>query len=72
MNERSSNPMPNSEDDLQAEYRFDYQKATLNRFATRHQAENLKAVVLDDDVVQVFTTFESVNKALRAFIEAVP
>ena len=68
----ASNPIPNSEDDLQPEYRFDYQKVKPNRFAARNQAENLKVVVLDDDVAQVFTTSESVNKALRAFIEAIP
>ena len=73
-----SNPMPNSEDnlqsedDLQPEYRFDYQKAKPNRFVARNQAENLKAVVLDDDLAQVFTTPESVSKALRAFIKAIP
>lgn len=67
-----SNPMPNPEDDLQPEYRFDYQKAKPNRFAVRNDVEKLKVVVLDDDVAQVFTTPESVNKALRAFIEAMP
>lgn len=54
MNETPSNPMPNPEDDLQPEYRFDYQKAKPNRFAARNQAENLKVVVLDDDVVPGF------------------
>ncbi|MGG6239452.1 hypothetical protein ACQ4N7_12560 [Nodosilinea sp. AN01ver1] len=71
MNEMASNPMPSSEDDLQPEYRFDYQKAKPNRFAVRN-VEKLKVVVLDDDVAQVFTTPEAVNKALRAFIEAMP
>lgn len=64
--------MPSSEDDLQPEYRFDYQKAKPNRFAIRNDVEKLKVVVLDDDVAQVFTTPEAVNKALRAFIEAMP
>ncbi|WP_240966462.1 hypothetical protein [Nodosilinea sp. P-1105] len=64
--------MPPSEDDLQPEYRFDYQKAKPNRFAVGHDVEKLKVVVLDDDVAQVFTTPEAVNKALRAFIEAMP
>ena len=67
-----SSPMPSSEDDLQPEYRFDYQKAKPNRFAIRNDVEKLKVVVLDDDVAQVFTTPEAVNKALRAFIEAMP
>nr|WP_225886919.1 hypothetical protein [Nodosilinea nodulosa] len=56
--------MPSSEDDLQPEYRFDYQKAKPNRFAVRNDVEKLKVVVLDDDVAQVFTTSEADNKAL--------
>ncbi|MEB3289190.1 MAG: hypothetical protein VKI82_04700 [Leptolyngbya sp.] len=53
--------------DLQPEYRFDYRKVKLNHFATENNIEKLKAVVLDDDVAQVFTTPEAVNKALRSF-----
>jgi hypothetical protein len=64
--------MSTPEDDLQPEYRFDYQKAKPNRFAIENNVEKLKVVVLDDDVAQVFTTSEAVNKALRAFIEAIP
>jgi len=59
----------NSED-LQPEYRFDYGKAKPNRFAATGQQR--LAVLLDEDVAQVFTTPESVNKALRALIEAMP
>jgi hypothetical protein len=72
MNETPSNPISPSDDDLQPEYRFDYRKAKPNRFAAGNNVERLKVVVLDDDVAQVFTTPESVNKALRAFIEAMP
>jgi hypothetical protein len=72
MNETSSSSIPPSGDDLQPEYRFDYQKAKPNRFAVGNSVEKLKVVVLDDDVAQVFTTPEAVNKALRAFIEAMP
>ncbi|MBE9156067.1 hypothetical protein IQ265_04355 [Nodosilinea sp. LEGE 06152] len=72
MNEMASNPMPSSEDVLQPEYRFDYPKAKPNRFAVGNDVKKLKVVVLDDDVAQVFTTPEAVNKALRAFIEAMP
>ncbi|WP_218080647.1 BrnT family toxin [Anthocerotibacter panamensis] len=32
----------------------------------------LKVVVLDEDVAQVFTTPESVNKVLRALIKTMP
>jgi hypothetical protein len=62
----------NSDDDLTPEYRFDYRKAKSNRFADRQDQDKLKVVVLDQDVAQVFTTPESVNKALRALIEAMP
>ncbi|TVP67422.1 MAG: hypothetical protein EA342_08995 [Leptolyngbya sp. LCM1.Bin17] len=72
MNEMPSNPMPNPEDDLQSKYRFDDQKAKPNRFAAENNIDKLKVVVLDDDVAQVFTTPESVNKALRALIEVMP
>jgi hypothetical protein len=62
----------NSDDELLAEYCFDYQKAKPNRFAARIGKQRLTVVVLDEDVAQVFTTPESVNKVLRALIEAMP
>ncbi len=62
----------NSDDELLAEYHFDYKKAKPNRFAARGGKQRLKVVVLDEDVAQVFTTPESVNKVLRALIEAMP
>ena len=62
---------PNSEDELLPEYKFNYQKAKPNRFATQSGKRKI-TVVLDDDVAQVFTTQESVNKVLRALIEAMP
>jgi hypothetical protein len=60
------------DDELLAEYNFDYQKAKSNRFATSNRKQLLKVVVLDEDVAQVFTTPESVNKVLRALIESMP
>ncbi|QQE65101.1 hypothetical protein GFS31_17860 [Leptolyngbya sp. BL0902] len=72
MDETPSNPMPICDNNLQPEYRFDYQKAKPNRFAVGNSVEKLKVVVLDDDVAQVFTTPKAVNKALRALIEAMP
>jgi hypothetical protein len=62
----------NSDDELLAEYHFDYEKAKPNRFAARGGKQVLKVVVLDEDVAQVFTTPESVNKVLRALIESMP
>lgn len=61
-----------SSDDLSTEYRFDYQKAKPNRFADQREGQLRRVVVLDEDVAQIFTTAESVNKALRAIIEAMP
>ncbi len=60
-----------SDDELLAEYHFDYKKAKPNRF-TAHGGKQLKVVVLDEDVAQVFTTPESVNQVLRALIETMP
>ncbi|RPJ57833.1 MAG: hypothetical protein EHM12_08775 [Dehalococcoidia bacterium] len=57
--------------DLRAEYRFDYRKAKPNRFASRAAKAPL-VVMLDSDVSKVFRTPDSVNAALRALIRAVP
>jgi len=57
--------------ELRPEYRFDYKKARPNRFAGE-TSEERRVVVLDPDVSAVFKTPESVNKALRAFISAMP
>ncbi len=62
----------NSNYELLAEYKFDYNKAKPNRFANRDEKQPLKVVVLDEDVAKVFTTTESVNKVLRALIESMP
>ncbi len=58
-------------DDMRPEYSFDYRKARPNRFAARMNKDRL-VVVLDPEVARVFTTSESVNKALRALIIAMP
>ncbi len=58
------------EGELLLEYNFDYAKAKPNRFTP---GKPLRTVaVLDEDLSRVFTTPESVNKALRALLEAVP
>jgi hypothetical protein len=58
-------------DDLLPEYRFDYTKARPNRFAARLKPGS-RAVVLDPDVAEVFSTPEAVNAVLRALIETMP
>ena len=59
--------MPSDKDES-PEYQFDYGKAKPNRFATGERT----VVVLDEDLSKVFKTPESVTKALRALLEAVP
>ncbi len=70
MKERIMKKMPSEQDELLPEYEFDYSKAKPNRFAEDNQKRTF--VVLDEDVSQIFTTSESVNKALRAIIDAFP
>jgi hypothetical protein len=72
MNKTPSEELSASDDELMIEYNFDYQKAKPNRFAAREGNSTLKVVVLDEDVAQVFTTPESVNKVLRALIDTMP
>jgi hypothetical protein len=58
-------------DEMKTEYDFDYGTARANRFAGR-VGKDCTVVVLDTDVSKVFSTSESVNNALRAFIAAIP
>jgi len=67
----SSAPSEPDQDDLLPEYRFDYRKAKPNRF-TGEGSKTEVTVILDEDVAEVFTSPESVNRALRALIEVVP
>ncbi|MBC6477300.1 MAG: hypothetical protein GDA56_05410 [Hormoscilla sp. GM7CHS1pb] len=72
MNKTNFDHTDNLDDELEAEYHFDYKKAKPNRFAISAGKQRLKVVVLDEDVARVFTTPESVNKVLRALIESMP
>ena len=65
-----NDPNEDLEDDLLPEYDFDYSKALPNPYAAR--ALRRKAIILEKDFAEVFTTSEQVNKALRAILEAVP
>ena len=56
------------EDNMLTEYDFDYSKAKKNRFAKDYRI----SVMLDSDVASVFKDSESVNKALRAILAAIP
>ena len=54
-------------DEMLPEQNFDYTQAKPNRFA-----KQVVSVTLDDDVAQVFTSADAVNKALRAILSAIP
>jgi len=66
-----SKETPGIKEDMRPEYNFDYRKAKPNRFAAR-QDEGRVIVTLDPDVSEVFQTPDSVNRVLRALIEAMP
>lgn len=66
-NKKSAIPI----DEMRSEYRFNHGSAKPNRFAAGLKSQP-HIVALDPDVSKVFTTFESVNNALRAIISAVP
>ena len=59
------------QDELRSEYRFDYSKSKLNRFAGQ-MAEGTVAIVLEPDVAAVFKSSEAVNTLLRSIISAMP
>ena len=65
-----NDPNEDLEDDLLPEYDFDQLKSKPNPYAER--ALRRKAIILEKDIAEVFTTSEQVNKALRAILEAVP
>lgn len=67
---RTSRTPKASRDELRTEYRLDYGKARLNRFAS-HKGK-VVAVVLEPDVSQVFDSSDSVNHLLRSVISALP
>jgi hypothetical protein len=58
-------------EEMRAEYRFDYSKAKPNRFASRVDKSRL-VVALDPDVSKVFTSSDAVNNVLRALITTMP
>ncbi len=68
---KTSVTKPHKAAEMAKEYRFDYNKAKPNRFASRMKDGPLVAVIAPD-VAKVFTTAEQVNNALRALISAMP
>jgi len=68
---KTSKETPGIKEDMRPEYNFDYRKAKPNRFAGQ-QDQGRIVVTLDPDVSEVFQTPDSVNRVLRALIEAMP
>jgi hypothetical protein len=64
-------PKKSKSEEMLLEYTLDYRKARPNRFAKCMEGAR-RVVLLDPDIAAVFTTQESVNKALRALISAMP
>ena len=58
-------------DDMLPEYSIDYSKSRPNRFAGQI-GKDQRAVILDPDIAEVFTTSASVNTVLRALIVTMP
>lgn len=56
-------------DDLLAEYEFDYQQAKPNRFVLESQQ---RVVILEPEVAAYFQNSETVNRVLRALIDTMP
>ncbi|MDY0301986.1 MAG: hypothetical protein RBQ99_10425 [Trichlorobacter sp.] len=59
------------QDEVQAEYNFDYQQAKSNRFAGQVD-DTRTVVVLDPELSAVFKTSEEVNNLLRALVKTMP
>ena len=61
-----------NEDELRPEYDFSKLGTPVRGKYAEAYREGTNLVLLDEDVAKVFTTAESVNKALGALLEAVP
>ncbi|MEO8378857.1 MAG: hypothetical protein ABI779_04255 [Acidobacteriota bacterium] len=67
MKKTSSSEAP---DELRPEYDLEFKRP--NRFAKRLKGKSVVAVVLDEDVADVFQSSEAVNELLRSVIKAMP
>ena len=67
MKKTSSSETP---DELRPEYDLDFKRP--NRFAKRLKGKSVVAIVLDEDVADVFQSSEAVNDLLRSVIRAMP
>lgn len=60
---------PKLQDDMRAEYDFDFSKAERGRYAKRLKAEGSNLVLLEPDLAKAFPDSVSVNAALRSVVE---
>jgi hypothetical protein len=58
------------QNDMSAEYNFDYSKAVRGKYYRRILKEGTNVVVLEPDVAKAFPTSDAVNDALRVVLEA--
>jgi hypothetical protein len=58
-----------SNDEMRAEYDFDYSKGVRGKYYKRLIKEGSNVVVLDPDVAKAFRTSKEVNEALRSLLE---
>jgi hypothetical protein len=59
----------NNQDNLRAEYDFDYTKAVRGKYSKRLLKEGTNVVVLEPDVARAFSSSANVNKALRSLLD---
>lgn len=59
-------------DEVRPEYDLDFKNMRPNRLAKRLKGKSVVAVVLDEDVANVFQSSEAVNDLLRSVIKAMP
>jgi hypothetical protein len=57
-----------AQDDLRAEYDFDYSTAVRGKYYHRLLKEGANVVVLEPDVAKAFRSSATVNEALRSLI----
>jgi hypothetical protein len=60
---------PKPQDDMRAEYDFDFSKAERGQYAKRIKAEGSNLVLLEPDLAKTFPDSAAVNAALRSVVE---
>lgn len=60
---------PQPQNDMRAEYDFDFSKAERGRYAKRIKVEGSNLVLLEPDLAKTFPDSAAVNAALRSVVE---